>query len=105
MENISIEVRIDLEKEIDEIQLAKAKKLAMLNLQEVINAAKRNKNAIKWLEGEDIKNIVIKIWNAKIFCFDYDIIYWINNKVISRPIIASGNSLTYRKITFAKKKF
>lgn len=105
MENINIEVRIDLEKEIEEAQLAKAKKIAMLNLQEVINAAKRNKNAIKWLEGEEIKDIVVEIWNANIFCFDYDIIYWINNKVVSRPIIASGNSLTYKKITFSKKRF
>ena len=104
MENINIEIRFDLEKEI-KIGKEKVEKLALDILPEVINKAKINKNVIKWLNGEEIKDVIVKIWNATIFTYDYRIVYWINDKITAEPIIASGNSLTYKKISFAKKRF
>ena len=104
MKNINIEVRFDLEKEI-KIGKEKVKELALDILHEIINKAKINKDVIKWLNGEESKDVIVKIWNATIFTDDYRIVYWINDKIIAEPIIASGNSLTYRKISFAKKRF
>ena len=89
-------VKID---ETLESDLEKLKKIALSQVNEVLTKARKNKNCIKWLNGEEIKHIGIKLVNWGVG----DIIsYHLNEKVGCRLIKCSGNSLEYYKFTFWK---
>lgn len=91
--NFKIQKEYDKEKALSE---------ARLGLEEVINKAKINKNVQKWLNGEEITEVVIEIANS-IYCVDdYRISYIFNNKAIGYVKFCSGNSLDYIKISFCK---
>ena len=96
---MNISYTFKTEKDINNDEVLKE---AKLGLPEIIRKAKGNKNVIKWLNGEEITDVEIRIVNAEIFGYEYRVYYILNNKALGHVKYCSGNSLDYYKVSFMK---